>query len=359
MLLDPKPKSRADDLFGREDELPALKESLQNNPITLITGMRRIGKSSLMKVALSEIEYESAQIDVRKVYSDASGAIGKLDLALAVEKQLSKKSVSRKFKGFLAKVKGISVMGNTIQFDWGKATLSDILDKLNNYGEPFILAIDEAQYFRYYGSRGGKSIQNLIAWSYDNLENIRFLLTGSEIGFLYDFLGFSDYDNPLHGRYMNEIRLHPFKQEKSIRFLKTALEEADLVAVRDELEEAQALLDGIIGHLVQYGLHRIRKGHKEALEEALRAARSTLKSELAELKKRSPRYLLALQFIASGAVRFSSLLRAFQASGDSVSKSRVSDALTVLQKMGWIEKKDSNYALVDVVFERILREDSV
>lgn len=356
MLLDPKPKSKADDLFGREQELEALKKSLLTNPITLITGMRRIGKSSLMKVALSEIEYGSVQIDVRRVYSDSSGSIGKMDLAVALEKQLTKKSIARKFRGLLEKVKGISVMGNSISFDWRKATFSDILDKIDSYGEPFILAIDEAQYFRYYGNRGGKSIQNLIAWSYDNLENIRFLLTGSEIGFLHDFLGLTDYDNPLHGRYMNEIRLRPFQKEEALRFLDSALRESGMSIVKNELEAAQGLLDGIIGHLIQYGLHRTGKEHDEALRDALRNAKHTLRRELAELKKRSPRYLLALQFIASGATRFSSILKAFQASGDSISKSRVSDALTVLQKMGWVEKREDDYALVDIVFERILKE---
>ncbi|HAA86302.1 MAG TPA: ATP-binding protein [Kosmotogaceae bacterium] len=357
MLLDPKPKSKADDLFGREQELEALKRSLTINPITLITGMRRIGKSSLMKVALSEIEYVSVQIDVRRVYSDSSGSIGKMDLAAALEKQLTKRSVAKKLRGLLEKVKGISVMGNSISFDWRKATFSDILDKIDSSGEPFVLAIDEAQYFRYYGNRGGKSIQNLIAWSYDNLENIRFLLTGSEIGFLYDFLGFNDYDNPLHGRYMNEIRLRPFTKEEALRFLDSALRESGMNVLRKELEAAQDLLDGIVGHLIQYGLHRTGKDHDEALKEALRTAKLTLRRELAELKKRSPRYLLALQFIALGATKFSSVLKAFQASGDSVSKSRVSDALTVLQKMGWIEKKGSEYSLVDIVFERIFREE--
>ncbi|WP_243665462.1 hypothetical protein [Vulcanisaeta sp. JCM 16159] len=53
MLFDPKPKERREDLFDRDDELNKLRTGL-DYPVTLLLGIRRSGKSSLVKVLMSE-----------------------------------------------------------------------------------------------------------------------------------------------------------------------------------------------------------------------------------------------------------------------------------------------------------------
>ena len=355
MLLDPKPKSKGADLFSRGEELGELLSSLRDNPITVITGIRRVGKSSLMRVAIAETEQDSIMIDIRRVYSDSSGSIGRVDLSYAIQGELEKKLKKERIKALLSKVKGVSFMGNSVTFDWNDVTLSSILEKLNDHSKPFIIAFDEAQYLRYYGSRGGKSIQNLIAWSYDNLPNIRFLLTGSEVGLLHDFIGTDDYESPLHGRYIYEIVLKPFSKDISIEFLKAAFAESDIQIPLEEITAAQNLLDGIAGHLVQYGLNRLRRSHDEALSETFQTARMLFISELKELEKRSPRYRKVLEFIASGATSFTAILRSFQASGDSASKSRVADALRILERSSWINKEQGKYSIIDCVLAELIR----
>jgi len=44
MLFDPRPKRRRDDLFNREKEIEKL-HNFVNDPITILTGIRRIGKN--------------------------------------------------------------------------------------------------------------------------------------------------------------------------------------------------------------------------------------------------------------------------------------------------------------------------
>jgi len=354
-LLDPKPKSKEADLFSRGEELKELLSSLRDNPITLITGIRRVGKSSLMRVAIAETEQDSIMIDVRRIYSDSSGSMGRADLSYAIQGELEKKLKKERIKALLSKVKGVSFMGNSVTFDWNDITLSSILEKLNDHPKPFIIAFDEAQYFRYYGGKGGKSIQNLIAWAFDNLQNIRFLLTGSEVGLIHDFIGTNDYESPLHGRYMYEIVLKPFSKDISIEFLKAAFAESDMQIPAEEITAAQNLLDGIVGHLVQYGLNRLRRSHDEALSETFATAKMLFISELKELEKRSPRYRKVLEFIASGATTFTAILRSFQASGDAASKSRVADALRILERSSWINKEHGRYSIVDCVLAELIK----
>ena len=355
MLLDPKPKSKEADLFSRGEELKELLSSLRDNPITLITGIRRVGKSSLMRVAIAETEQDSIMIDVRRIYSDSSGSMGRADLSYAIQGELEKKLKKERIKALLSKVKGVSFMGNSVTFDWNDITLSSILEKLNDHPKPFIIAFDEAQYFRYYGGKGGKSIQNLIAWAFDNLQNIRFLLTGSEVGLIHDFIGTHDYESPLYGRYMYEIVLKPFSKDISIEFLKAAFAESDMQIPVEEITAAQNLLDGIVGHLVQYGLNRLRRSHDEALSETFATAKMLFISELKELEKRSPRYRKVLEFIASGATTFTAILRSFQASGDSASKSRVADALRILERSSWINKEHGKYSIIDCVLAELIK----
>lgn len=355
MLLDPKPKSKEADLFSRGEELKELLSSLRDNPITLITGIRRVGKSSLMRVAIAETEQDSIMIDVRRIYSDSSGSMGRADLSYAIQGELEKKLKKERIKALLSKVKGVSFMGNSVTFDWNDITLSSLLEKLNDHPKPFIIAFDEAQYFRYYGGKGGKSIQNLIAWAFDNLQNIRFLLTGSEVGLIHDFIGTNDYESPLHGRYMYEIVLKPFSKDISIEFLKAAFAESDMQIPVEEITAAQNLLDGIVGHLVQYGLNRLRRSHDEALSETFATAKMLFISELKELEKRSPRYRKVLEFIASGATTFTAILRSFQASGDAASKSRVADALRILERSSWINKEHGKYSIIDCVLAELIK----
>jgi len=52
----------------------------------------------------------------------------------------------------------------------------------------------------------------LLAWSSDTLENVTFVVTGSEVGVLEDFLQLSDADSPLHGRARLKIKLSRFSK---------------------------------------------------------------------------------------------------------------------------------------------------
>lgn len=74
MLFDPEPKTRREDLYDRENELKSLLTYLKKERLIIIYGVRRVGKTSLLKVALSEAAIPYAYIDIRGMY-DKSGNV--------------------------------------------------------------------------------------------------------------------------------------------------------------------------------------------------------------------------------------------------------------------------------------------
>ncbi len=136
--------------------------------------------------------------------------------------------------------------------------ISDVLEALNDLG--VVIGIDEAQYLRFYGSRGGRESLALLAYAYDNLGNLRFILTGSEVGLLHDFLGLDEYESPLYGRSYREVRLMPFSRDLSIEFLRQGFSEAGVEVSKEELERAVDVFDGIPGWLVDFGRAYLQRG---------------------------------------------------------------------------------------------------
>jgi len=87
-------------------------------------------------------------------------------------------------------------------------SLSDFFDHLNE--RRLVIALDEAQKLR---GPLSKEIKDAIAHSYDYNRNLTFILTGSEVGLLYDFIGIEDPKSPLYGRYYHEIKIERFNAE--------------------------------------------------------------------------------------------------------------------------------------------------
>jgi len=67
MLFSPQPKERREDLFDRDKELNSFYRFIdKGGPICLILGLRRTGKSSLLKVGLNTLDTPYIILDLRK-----------------------------------------------------------------------------------------------------------------------------------------------------------------------------------------------------------------------------------------------------------------------------------------------------
>ena len=58
-------QKKKSDLFNRESEYKKLEKDVQTGRIILLDGLRRIGKTSLLKVFLNENDYFNIMIDCR------------------------------------------------------------------------------------------------------------------------------------------------------------------------------------------------------------------------------------------------------------------------------------------------------
>ncbi len=260
MLFSPKPKTKREELFDRKNELQNLSTALEMYPITLVTGLRRVGKSSIVRVFLNESSVYYIYIDGRRVYEISSGSMGSHSLYRVLELEFARLSKSRKFLNFLKRVRGINIAGNGIEIERKEFDLSMMFESFDRFAKKekrkFVIFFDEAQYFRFYGSRGGKDILALLSLVYDNMENIRVIITGSEVGILHDFLRLDDYDSPLYGRPIYTMAVQPFSHDLSVEFLKKGFEEAKL-DIDFDIEEVVSKIDGIPGYLVMFGLKYI------------------------------------------------------------------------------------------------------
>jgi AAA+ ATPase superfamily predicted ATPase len=232
------------------------------------------------------------------------------------------------------------------------------VEALNDYGEEagrVVIAFDEAQYLRF---GGATRYDGILAYAVDNLPNLTFILTGSEVGLLFDFLKPDDPNAPLFGRYHHDIALERFKPGLSAEFLRRGFEEAGVEVSEREIEDAVEKLDGIPGWLALYGYTRVTRklGHGEAIEEVLREAKSIADGELSRLFAYSPRYRVILKAVALGYSRWKDIKDYVTLKLGYVNDSNFSALLENLVKSGYVEKREGRYTIPDPVLERVFRE---
>ena len=359
MLFSLTPKNRKRDLFDREEELKELGRAIETYPIIVVTGLRRVGKSSIIRVFLNESGFPFITVDGRRVYEKSGGNISSSALLNVLRDEFSKLSKSQKLLNFLRRIKGVSLAGNSVEIDKSDFDLTSTFESFNRFAEKestyFVVFFDEAQYLKFYGSRGGRDILALLSYTYDNLERVRVIVTGSEVGMLHDFLKFEDYDSPLYGRPVYTLSVRPFNFEKSAEFIRKGIEEAGK-SVDFDPEEVIREIDGIPGYLVIFGLKYLETGdERKAIEEVYRTMEALFEKELSELEKRSRRYTIVLRLISKGVNTWSSLKKRLSSKNSSISDSSLYILLKNLEKMSIVEKTKEGYKISDPVMEKILR----
>ena len=350
MLFDLRPKGRREEIFDREKEFKELEKSLEMYPMTLILGIRRVGKSSILQAYLNE--NPGILIDCRELYAE-SGHLTKEDLIRNLQSKAGLlNKITSKFK--------ISVNLKFLTIEPRELSLREIFKELNKIGEKtgrFIIAFDEAQYLRFYGSRGGRELLALFAYAYDNLPNLRLILTGSEIGLLHDFLKITSYGSPLYGRLGGEIIVESFNRKTSLEFLKFGFDEAEVEVNKEEIKKAVELLDGVPGWLVIFGVEYLKdRDFEKAIRRTFEVARGLVVGELKELKQRSPRYVEILKGIALGYNRWSLIRDYLKVRGDRIPDPRLYALIENLKKMSWIVEENEIYKIADPVVATVLKD---
>ena len=350
MYFDPRPKTKKEDLFNRENELKQFKDVLTYASIIVVTGLRRTGKTSFVDVALSETDYPSVFLDMRDlpVVPPRVEVIRKIETAF---NKLSRKWLSQ-FSDTLKHVKGVNLVGGSITFDWGEkgidlAALFDKIDSwVKNNNQRFLIAFDEIQLIR-----GDKSIPRLFARIADVNQNIVIILTGSEIGLLYDFLQFDNPGSPLYGRHYVEIKMHNFNLEEAKTFLKKGFKQINITCPNEVLEYAIEKLDGVVGWLTLFGARcrDIRSCNKQTVNDVLDEGGKLARAEALKIVKFSLRYGIILNLLSivkkASWTKIKTGIELHEKR--SLPSSTFTDLLNKLVKTSLIEKENGEYRIAD------------
>jgi AAA+ ATPase superfamily predicted ATPase len=359
MYFDPLPKRNRSDLFDREGELAQFSNALTYSSLIVILGLRRTGKTSFMNVALSESKHPHIILDMRGLSYNPSHA----ELVRRIESAFNR--INRKWFSMIGsaikRVKGVSILGNSISLDWSKegVDLAGLFDEVNSWAEAnnrkFLVAFDEIQLIR-----GEKSIPRLFAHLFDYSQNVCLVVTGSEMGLLFDFLGFENPGSPLYGRHYTEIKMRNFENDESMEFLTKGFNQVGIALRRDVMEYAIENLDGVVGWLTLFGARcRDHNGmSKEVVDEVVVEGGKLARAEALKMVQYSARYAVVLNHLArTKRAKWSQVKSILEAHENRrLPNPTVSDTLNKLVKTGLVEK-DGGYGIPDRLLERSILED--
>jgi len=148
-------------------------------------------------------------------------------------------------------------------------------------------------------------LARVLAYSYDNLRNLKFVLMGSEVGVLYGFLALEDRESPLYGSAKDEIVIERFSREEAIEFLETGFAEAGVSVPRGLWRRS---LMRLTGYPAGSSSTATRWSAKARLSTRQRSSK-----ELREVARQSELYGHVLRAVALGYRRWSAIKRAAEA----------------------------------------------
>lgn len=362
MYFDPRPKKKKEDLYSREKELEQFSNALPYASLIVITGLRRTGKTSFLNVAVAESNQPYAVLDLRGLPYNPSRA----DIVRRLEAAFNR--IDRRwFSGLsdaLRHLKGVSILGNEVSFSWGKTgvDLPELFGEIDAWAskekKQFLMAFDEIQLVR-----GDKWIPSFFAHVADSYRNTTLLLTGSECGLMFDFLGFDDPNAPLYGRHYVQIQMRNFSEHQAEDFLIKGFQQIGVAASSEVVSYAVQNLDGIAGWLTLFGsrCNDKRNGSKEIVDEVVFEAGRLAREEAVKLTVMSRRYGVVLNFLAGvSSASWGQVKAVVEAKEEhSLTSASVSKVLNALVKSGFVQKTDDKYAVADPILVKGIREEAL
>ncbi len=331
IYFDPAQKKRRADLFNFEYEFSQLLSALQSkrDRVVVVSGLRRTGKTSLMKAAVNEAKVKHIWLDGRNfetreqfftVFFEQLGALESI------------------------KIENFSAYGV-------KVALKGSAEQLLKKQKGLVIAIDEVQNLL------PLKLDKFVAYLYDNFD-VKIMVSGSEIGVLENFIGKNDSKAPLYGRAMVEIKTRRLNRDESARFLIEGNRECGMNIKETEIEKVVSELDGIIGWLTLYGCERQRLPMARALEKVIATGEKLVKGELDNflvLRRARKKYLEILKILSNGEAGWGEIKRRLgKKFSREISDKQLSLYLSSLLDYGFIEKKRKIQHCRSVVGKTIL-----
>lgn len=284
----PKPSP----LFEREKDIKDLKEAISNHRITVVEGLRRVGKSSLVLSVLNDFisegiiwkEDKGEKIkgeDIIPLYVRMEPIEEKEDLADCLKKGteyaydhdhlgLKTPGYVKKFEKLLngrtaeiSRKHGFEMSPSLAKYIYERVTkkpvrlslrgLFDAMDKTaEQMNKHLIIVLDEIQGIIKCGQDFVQNFQELLAYINDELHNIKLVITGSHSRLIPIVLD-KRYKAPLYGRDIVNIPVPPFNDVVAKNYLLSGFQELNIEFKEEWAENVVKVFGGIVGVLANYG----------------------------------------------------------------------------------------------------------
>lgn len=341
MYFEIEPKSKKTDFFNYDYEYEQVKKALQRREkITVVVGVRRVGKTSLLNILYNESKNLKLWLDGRIVTNPKK----ELFAAIYETVRIGKPKIFGNIESL-----NISAFGVGFDIKLGNESHVEIERKIKSAGQMCVF-IDEAQRMDI------KELADVLSYFYDRFPQVSFIISGSEIGLVEQTIGQDDADHPLYGREITKITLNRLDRNGSTKYLKTGFEQLGLKIERDEIEKAVEELDGLIGWLTLYGYEKGVKQSKDALKKTSESAARIAASELVHFFKNVKNKELYLSILknASGITWDELRTRAGKEMGIQLNPNLFNFALEKLTVYSFIERKDWKYQLSDPLLQKAI-----
>ena len=366
MLFDERPKENKEDLFDREEEMKKFGDAIDlKRPLIIISGHRRVGKTSLLKTMIKENVKYGIFIDLRNLASKRTAT--RADVIHLIQSSLQQfldknRTVAEQIMEVLKTVRGVSFAGFSIQLEPKSEKELDLIGLFtyiqqwtSQNGELLLLAIDEAQEFR---KAQQFNMEGLLASIFDNCKNITTVLTGSEVGLLYEFIGIDNPKAPLYGRSYEEINVKHLSKEESKEFLlkgftQYKIEKTKTVLGTDAIDIAVEQLGGVLGWLIKFGIKCVQRNEitSENLSEIQKEGSILAKQEydnFMSTRSAVERYNIIMKTLATKPSSWDTIKTQLELeTKKTMYNKNLSDLLDTLQKAGFVSKDGSNYIIED------------
>ncbi|WP_168367223.1 AAA family ATPase [Acidianus brierleyi] len=266
ILFDTRPKTEKKDFFDREKEIEELKDIIAHRDFAAVLGIRRIGKTSLVRVTLNELSnYMALSINLGKLGNKKSYPMeifSRIFIEGSVE-VLRKNTFAGKVSKIIANRLGIDPT-DILELNWVKISIrlrefnthdvNEVVRALDSIskdnGKYLVIFIDEVQNIKKIrGFDLGSFLHDIYEWC----NNTIIVVSGSFVGVTEEILNQVEEEKPFFGRKFFRIKLDRFNEEKSKEFLKAGFTEEGIEVNEKVLEEAIRLFDGIPGWLALFG----------------------------------------------------------------------------------------------------------
>ncbi len=324
----------------------------------VVKGLRRTGKSSLIKVALNTIRKPYIIVDARTIVFTGIESFYDI-LGRELEKIMVKYDSGYRLRNTLSRITEISIAGTRIVFREKKpSTLLEVLEALNEWSSEnnvkTVIVFDEAQELRII-----KGFRKLLAHIYDYLDSLKIVLAGSEIGVLDRLVGLNDPKAPLYGRPRLEIETKRLSRGKALDFLEKGFSELGIKPRTRDLEESVEVLDGIIGWLTMYGYYAVKTNHREALKKTIIEGSKLVLQEIEnflELRRQARRRYTYILKLLSEPRTWSEIRDSLSILlGRRIHQQQVTRYLKELVDYGFIVKENGKYKLADPLIREAVK----